>query len=521
MSILKFFSRRWSLEGVPRPWGERESIHAFLLRHLDRSTGRLDSRARTLPDEKPVGKGSVSWMEGAKDGVLGHHMGLGDGSGAAPIANAVLAVLQGATREALAALHASVRATQVAGELDGTLEMLIAQRPAADRLHALAILLCTEAPDRELVKLGIALLGLLPGQEDVDLLIELGMSEELTLFSVVALKSKLGPKAERAIFDLARRTEGWGRISAVERLTETTDREIRAWMLRGGFRNRVMDEYLAHVCATAGRLLEALHAPPVDDELLDGTSDILAAMARGGPTPGLADYVDGPTALAAWMGHIESRPLTIVRVGALDDVACFLHKRPSDVELCSRVDKKRNSDEALAVIQRELAAEDDATFGLAEAAARRRQISTWDVLVERIPKLPRDRAAYSLWLLFPQADPARIATALDLARTKIDLAAVTSGPGEDLVGGPSESNLQPVLQVLSRFPGQGVDLIAASLKSRVIGVRNAAINVLSAWPRQTWHALLEEAVGAALTAEPDPAVRERLTKLRDGKALGG
>jgi hypothetical protein len=521
VSILKFFSRRWSLESVPRPWGERESIHSFLLRHLARSTGKLDSRARTLPDEKPVGKGTVSWMEGAKDGVLGHHMGPGDGSGAAPIANAVLAVLQGATRESLASLFAVVRGTQVAGELDRVLEMLIAQRPAADRLHALAILLCTEAPDRELVKLGIALLGLFSGQEDVDLLTELGVSEELTLFSVVALKSKLGPKAERAIFDLARRTEGWGRISAVERLTETTDREIRAWMLRGGFRNRVMDEYLAHVCATAGRLLEALRAPPVDDELLDGTSDIFAAMARGGPAPGLADYVDGPTALTAWMGHIESRPLTIVRVGALDDVARFLRTRPSDAELCSRVDEKRNSDEALAVIQRQLRAEDDATFGLAEAAARQRQISTWDALVERIPKLPPERAAYALQQLLTQADPGRIATALHLARTKIDLDAVASGPGEDLVGGPSDSNLNPVLQVLSRFPGQGVDLIAACLKSRVIGVRNRAIDVLYSWPRQTWTALLEEAVGAALTAEPDSAVRERLAKLRDGKAPGG
>jgi hypothetical protein len=221
------------------------------------------------------------------------------------------------------------------------------------------------------------------------------------------------------------------------------------------------------------------------------------------------------------MGHIESRPLTIGRVAALDDVARFLHTRPSDVELCSRVDKKRNSDEALAVIQRELGAEDGATFDLAEAAARQRQISTWDALVGRIPRLPPDRAAYSLQQLLTQADPARMATALGLARTKIDLAAVASGPGEDLVGGPSESNLQPVLQALSRFPGQGVDLIAASLKSRVIGVRNGAINVLDSWPRQTWTALLEEAVGAAVTAEPDSAVRERLANLRDGKAPGG
>jgi hypothetical protein len=521
VSILKFFSRRWSLEGVPRPWAERESIHGFLLKHLERSTGRLDPKARVLPDEKPAVKGAISWMNGAMDGVFGHHMAAGDSSGASSIANAILAVLQGSTRESLAALHAAVGATQIVGHIDRVLELVIAQRPAADRLHALALLLCTEAPERELVKLGISLLGLFRGEEDVDLLTELGVSEELTLFSVVALKSKLGPNAERAIFDLARRTEGWGRISAVERLAETADPEIRAWMLREGFRNSVMDEYLAHVCATAGRLADALRGPVVDDELLDGASEILAAMARDGPAPGLADYREAPDALAAWIGHLESRPLTITRVAALDDVASFLRTRPSDVELCSRLDKRRNSDEALAVIHRDLSAEDSAIFGLAETAARRREFSTWEILVERIPKLPPDRAAYLLQELFAQADAVRVAAALDLARTKIDLDSVASGPAEDLVGGPSESNLYPVLQALPRFPGQGVDLIRASLKSRVIGVRNGAINVLFEWPRQTWTPLLEQAVATALKAEPDASVRERLANLKDAKAPGG
>lgn len=122
--------------------------------------------------------------------------------------------------------------------------------------------------------------------------------------------------------------------------------------------------------------------------------------------------------------------------------------------------------------------------------------------------------------LFTQADGAQIDTALDLARTKIDLDSVASGPGEEVIGGPSESNLYPVLQVLVRFPGRGADLIVASLRSRVIGIRNGAIHVLSAWPRQTWTPLLEQAVAAALKAEPDANVRERLAKVRDGKALG-
>jgi len=78
-----------------------------------------------------------------------------------------------------------------------------------------------------------------------------------TLFPAVPIQN-LSPTYERDLWELAKTVEGWGRIHLVERLAHAEDHEIRAWLLREGFRNAVMGEYVACICARAGRLHEAL-----------------------------------------------------------------------------------------------------------------------------------------------------------------------------------------------------------------------------------------------------------------------
>ncbi|MGH9455282.1 MAG: hypothetical protein ACRD2O_15080 [Terriglobia bacterium] len=83
---------------------------------------------------------------------------------------------------------------------------------------------------------------------------------------------------------------GWGRIQIVDRLVRTHDPQIQAWLLREGFRNSVMDEYLACICARADRLHEALKASGVDRPLLDGAAGIFRALIAGGPAEGIDEY---------------------------------------------------------------------------------------------------------------------------------------------------------------------------------------------------------------------------------------
>ena len=76
----------------------------------------------------------------------------------------------------------------------------------------------------------------------------------------------------------------------VRRLKDTTDPEIQAWMLREGFRNNIMDEYLACICARAGKLHLALNDQFVDAMLLDAAAEMIRALITGGPAEDIDDY---------------------------------------------------------------------------------------------------------------------------------------------------------------------------------------------------------------------------------------
>jgi hypothetical protein len=160
---------------------------------------------------------------------------------------------------------------------------------------ALAQWLAKRAPDRDSVKIAIAILGLVPNDESTRILEVLGRHEEFTLYSVVAIANTM-EFPDRVLWRLAKDVTGWGRIHSVTRLRETTDAEIKHWLLRRGYQNDIEDEYTALICAEAGGLLQALRATEPDPELIHGASEIIGAMitSQGGPAPGIEEYADGP-----------------------------------------------------------------------------------------------------------------------------------------------------------------------------------------------------------------------------------
>jgi len=92
--------------------------------------------------------------------------------------------------------------------------------------------------------------------------------------------------------ELAQHLTGWGRIHIVDRLAATRDERIKAWLLRDGCRNDIMDEYTALICAKTGDLVTALRTSNPDLPLMKGAGAILAALIRGGPAEGFEGYSD-------------------------------------------------------------------------------------------------------------------------------------------------------------------------------------------------------------------------------------
>ena len=328
MNFRFFKGPGWDIESVNPPWGERPSIYQHILSHIRPGEPGLLEGGEELPDEGCVrGDSQIGWAAGALDGVFGHH---GGGSDAAEVAGKVLAALKELTEHAsngrAAALYSLLVEHSTLQYVDQLLPSVVEDDEIDHgRLHAIAHWLATGAADREAVKCAVALLGLFQGGEDRDLLLTLGRHEEFTLYAAVALGNS-EEDGELSLWALACLVTGWGRIQIIERLAATKDEQIKAWMLREGYRNDIMDEYTALVCARTGDLLGALRRPDPDEQLLKGAGSILTTLirGRGGPAEGIESYPEGAEAAELYLRHLQARELDLEDYVAVSAVEQFL-----------------------------------------------------------------------------------------------------------------------------------------------------------------------------------------------------
>jgi hypothetical protein len=202
------------------PWDRRPSILEFVRSQIVAGKAGVAEGGSTLPDEAQISSGSrIRWAAGAMDGVATHHMGTGkNDTTVRRTVELVLAYTRQPTAINKAAIYRHIIAEQVVGIIDPVVEALVNENGIGhDRLYELARSFVAEAPDREPVKFGIAILGLFRRPGDRELFQTLGRHEEFTLFCVVAITNS-SEDHDKALWNLARNVTGWGRIHAVERL---------------------------------------------------------------------------------------------------------------------------------------------------------------------------------------------------------------------------------------------------------------------------------------------------------------
>jgi hypothetical protein len=536
MSVSAEHSRpwSWSLEGVEVPWGGRPSLYQHILAHLRPGEPGLAPGGDELPDQALVEEGQpIRWAPGALDGVFGHHSGGGEPEVTAhEILEALRAFTRKASTERAAALYDLLAGSIAIEYVDHLLSAVLAdERLPRDRVREIARWIAAGAPDREAVKIAIALLGLFRDTEDHGFLLALGRHEELTLYAAVALGNSAEQPA-RLLWDLARQVNGWGRIQTVERLFRSADPEIAAWLLREGYRNSVLYEYTALTCALAGNLVGALQCPDPDDELLTGAAEILAALLRGrqGPAEGIGEYLAGVDAAELYLGHLRRRPRPgLEHLLAAHAIWQFVHEEDGDVqedELGWQDRREVIAEHAEAVLARPdwpeivqsgLRNSDSSIFRQAAEAARVLEIDAWNLVFERL------QSGEDVWSYAVQTeDPERIERVVALAEERLPLDEIATGPADELGFGPGfwdHRELDFVLQALRRFPGHGWPLLRAALQSPVISNRDMAASALAAWGRAAWPPDAEFLLRSAFAHEPNEETREVLGKVIAGEPL--
>ncbi len=122
-------------------------------------------------------------------------------------------------------------------------------------------------------------------------LLTIGSCDEFTYFVILLLQSVYGAEANEAIFQLAQRTHGWGRIHAVKALEPATE-EIRRWLLLEGCHNTVNPNYSALVVAEKIDLAGLVTSDLTEEEFI-AAGYILKALAEEDPMVGLSSYDGG------------------------------------------------------------------------------------------------------------------------------------------------------------------------------------------------------------------------------------
>ncbi len=500
------------------------SIHAHLLAHMPSTgPGLLEGGAR-LPDEaEPAG--GIAWAPGAMDGVFSHHMG---GDPSVKVDGLVRRIEHAASGDprALEQLEVELRTVEALTIVDPLLDAVVARIPA-DRLAVIGRDLALRSGARAAVKLGIAFLGASGDRTSREILMTLGRHDEFSLFSAVALQ-RTQPDPETALWALARTVSGWGRIHLVERLRSTERPDIRAWILREGYRNDVMVEYLAHIAVTTGDLRGALEAAEPDDELLGAACDlVMALVSEFAPAETIDDYDEAPRSIELLLGHLATRGRAIVHLLAVDAIERFLAHDDARwtereattwppglrAELLGRCAAIRTQPAWIDRVERALDTDDRAEFWGAEQAARILGSDPFAAIVRQIARDPIEGPWYQL---LQAADDARIDEVVRLAETHLPLAEIATGPALELGLGPGFrpfDALGHVIDGLQRFPGRGWSIIAAALRSPVIRHRHAALRALAGWPRTDRPAEVEAALRAAAAIEPDNDVREEIGQL--------
>lgn len=477
-----------------------------------------------LPDEDPAREQLM--VGSVLDGVRTHHFGSApDPDAAARIADLVADLVTGPpSQSACAGLHAALAgqpALQVADGLGGQVRR---RGLPADRVRAVGRWLAEYGTRRDAVAGGIVLLGVAGDGRDRDLLLLLGALEDLTLYAVVAL-ARTQPDPDRAVLEMARRVAAWGRIQAVERLKGTSDPQIRGWLLREGFRNEVMNEYLAHLAATTGDLYTAMLDPEPDEALLDGAGGIIDALcAVGGPAKDIRDYPDGPAVIGRYLTLVRDRAPSLARAAIVLGLGDFLESGEAaglDWGSGSR-DELRDACRVLArrpswraVVEGALADPDLAAFRRALWPAAQLGIPTRQRVRARLRTDPFD--GYLWQSLLEDCPDAEIDDLITLAQELLPVSELAAGPASSHGIGsgyyPPDHVLDQIVTWLGAYPGRGWILIRTALRNPVIRCRNMAIRTLARWPVHAVPAGAAAAVRDALQAEPEPSTRDAMEHL--------
>ncbi len=262
--------------------------------------------------EETAGGAPFLFAPGALDGMSMYHMSHGglDSDGAKQMAAALKAAAKGDAQEADTLFYEWTKEHRAVNYVDDLQKYAIDHAKKLDpgNVHRAALAMILHSEHIECVKIGLELLELFsePAEDVKEIVRRLGLYDEFTLFSVWNMQEWKNGNQE--VFLLARKTYGWGRIHAVERLEPETE-EIRRWLLTEGTVNSVTNAYSSLTCWRKSGAESVLFGKPAPIEF-KGIMTLIAGLLDEGPVPGISQLENAETVLLRFLELASEYPLT-------------------------------------------------------------------------------------------------------------------------------------------------------------------------------------------------------------------
>lgn len=331
---------------------------------------------------------------------------------------------------------------------------------------------CLISADRELVKYGLEIMEIFsePSEGVKTFMRTLALCDEFTLFVLFNIITNWNNPNDE-IFELAKKTHGWGKIHAVERLQPETD-EIKIWMLREGIKNTVMGEYSANPVfrrAEVARLLKT-ELSNVDYESI---TKIIDCMIDEGPTSGMYVVSNADEVLYDFLNQVKTHKMTFEIVNTVFKILDDEHS-PEVTDLCNEI---LNTETSKRLIRKAL--RDGKGFSIAKYL----DIYSADLIYEQMVK-DFDKNFHNCGLLVKNNEYRE--KTLQLFREKLPMDKMVNIGSQNYGLGKEYRDytaLAMLIRELNDFPMCGVDFVKLGLVCPVANNKNVALGVLGSWCR--------------------------------------
>ena len=190
-----------------------------------------------------------------------------------------------------------------------------------------------EAPDREVVKLGIILLGLIRDPDDLSLLKTIGRHEEFTFYVGQALY-EITPMWDIVLIDIIKPLCNFGRVLAINMLLYSSEKEeVRRWCVRHGFKNFYARDLIMWECLEVGNMLQELRQKEWDEPLMEATQVIVCDLLNGNAM----EHEYGGEIIHLYLKQTIGKKRGYVQFHILDKLAEYLKRTEADESLIEKL----------------------------------------------------------------------------------------------------------------------------------------------------------------------------------------